>query len=155
VSQQNCAFCDARLAKRTGPVSQGARRLERLIDYLLRLDTTGRAQDDRKSLAERLARSTIPHLLHRVRHDFFRRLSGVPIGIESHKFHGPLNLSAWLANAAENHNGLVGILADRLAETAGLERAASPKQADLAALLQAAIRLHQSRRSPVEAWQVA
>ncbi len=164
VSQQNCAFCDAPLAKPTGPVSQGARRLERLIDDLLRLDTTGRAQDDRKSLAERLARcpapisaarSTIPHLSHRVRHDFFRRLSEGRIGIESHKVHGPLNLWVRLANAAGNHNGLVGILADRLAETAGLERAASPKPPDLAALLQAAIRLHQGRRFPVEAWQVA
>ena len=164
VSQQICAFCDAPLAKPTGPVCRGARRLERLIDDLLRLDTTGRAQDDRKSLAARLARypvpvgpatSTIPHLSHRVRYDFFRRLSEGRIGIESHKVHGPLYLWARLAKAAENHNGLVGVLADRLAETAGLERAASPKPPDLAALLQAAIRLHQGRRFPVEAWQIA
>lgn len=160
VPQQYCAFCDAHLAKPTGPASPGARRLERLIDDLLRLDTTGRAPGERKTLPERLATypvpvgrttSTIPHLSHRVRHDFFRKLSEGRIGLESHKVHGPRNLWARLANAAENHNGLVGVLAHRLTETAGLERAASPKPPDLAALLRAAIRLHQGRRFPVEA----
>ncbi len=151
VSQQNCAFCEAPLAKPTGPVSQGARRLERLIDDLLRLDTIGRAQDDRKSLDERLARcpvpisaarSTIPHPSHRFRHDFFRRLSESRIGIESQKAHGPPTRWTRLANAAENHSGLVGVLADRLSETSGLEQAAPPNPPDLIALLQAAIRLH-------------
>ena len=95
------------------------------------------------------------HLSQRVRHDFFRRLSERQIEARDPTERGPLNLWARLANATENHNGLVGILADRLAETAGLERAASPKPPDLIALLQAAIRLHQGRRFPVEAWQVA
>jgi len=163
VSQQTCAFCDAPLAKPTGAVGQGISRLERLIDDLVRLDTAGRAQGDRKSLAARFAkcpvpvgaaRSTIPHLSHALRHDFFRRLSEGRIGIERHKLHGPLTLWTRLANAAENHSGLVGVLADRLTETAGLERAAIPKPPDLAALLQAAIRLHEGRRFPVEARQV-
>ena len=163
VPQQYCAFCDAPLAKPTGPASTAARRIERLIDDFVRLDSAGRVQDDRKSLAERLARcpvpicaarSTIPHLSHALRHHFFRRLSDGRVGIERHGLHGPLTLWTRLANAAENHSGLVGVLADRLTETAGLERAAFPKPPDLAALLQAAVRLHEGRRFPVEARQV-
>lgn len=163
MSQQTCAFCDAPLAKPTGIVGQGIRRLERLIDDLVRLDTAGRAQDDQKSLAARLAiypvpagakRSTLPHLSHALRHHFFRRLSEGRVGIERHGLHGSLTLWTRLANAAENHSGLVGVLADRLTETAGLERAAFPKPPDLAALLRAAVRLHEGRRFPVEARQV-
>jgi hypothetical protein len=90
-----------------------------------------------------------------LRHDVFRLLSEGRIGIESHKIHGPQNLWARLADAAEKHSGLVGVRADRLTETAGLERGASPKRPDLVALLQAAIRLHESRRFPVEASPVA
>lgn len=159
VQQQYCAFCDAPLAKLTDPVSQGEMRLERLIDELLRLDTAECAQDDRKFLAARLmkhpvpvgaARSTLPRLSHALRHDFFPRPSASRIGIESHKIHGPLTLWTRLANATDSHNGLVGVLADRLTEIVGLERAGAPKPPDLAALLQAAIRLHEGRRLPVE-----
>jgi len=121
------------------------------------------AKDDRKSLAERLAKCQVPvgratstllHLSHALRHDFFRRLSEGRIGIEKHKVHGPLSLRTRLANAAENHDGLVGVLADSLTETAGVERAASPKPPDLAALLQAAVRVYEGRQFPVEARQV-
>ena len=163
VPQQYCAFCNAPLAKPTGPANTSARRLERLIDDLLRLDSAGRTQDDRKSLAVQLMKhqvpvgttiSSIPFLSHRVRYDFFRRLSEGRIGIEKHNVQSPLTLWTRLANAAENHSGVVGVLAERLTETAGLERAASPKPPDLAALLQAAVRLHEGRRSPVEARQV-
>lgn len=152
--QQTCALCDAPLAKPTGIVGQGIRRLERLIDDLVRLDRVGRAQDDQKSLAARLARcpvpigaarSTLPHLPHRVRHDFFRRLSEGKIEARDPVERGPLNLRVRLANAAANHNGLVGALADQLAETVGLRRAAAPRAPDLTALLRAAIRLHKDR----------
>ena len=133
MSQQTCVFCDAPLTKPTGMVGQGIRRLERLVDDLVRLDTAGRVQDDQKSLAARLvkfpvpvgsARSTLPHLSHALRHDFFRRLSEGRTGIEKQKVHGPQTLWTRLANGAENHSGVVGVLADRLMETAGLERAA-------------------------------
>jgi hypothetical protein len=116
VPQQYCAFCDAPLAKPTGPASTSARRLERLIDDLLRVETAARAQDDRKSFVERLARcpvavgpatSTIPHLSHRVRHDFFRRLSERQIEARHTTEHGPQTLWVRLARAAEKHNGLV------------------------------------------------
>ena len=126
MSQQTCAFCDAPLAKPTDIVGQGKRRLERLIDDLLRLDTGGRAQDDQKSLAARLAispvpprakRSTLPHLTHALRHHLFRRLSEGRVGIERHGRHGSPTLWTRLANAAENYSGLVGVLADRLTET--------------------------------------
>jgi len=160
VPQQYCAFCDAPLAKPTGPASTGARRLERLIDDLLRLDSAERAQDDRKSLAVQLmkhpvpvrtATSTVPFLSHRVRYDFFRRLSEGQSGIVGHKGGGPLNLWVRLANAAGNQNGLVKELTDQLAETAGLRRASSPRATDLAALLRAATQLHEARRSAAEA----
>lgn len=160
VPQQYCAYCDASLAKPTDPVNSGARRLERLIDDLLRLDSAGRAHDDRKSLAERLARcpvpvgpktSTIPHLSQRVRHDFFRRLSERQIKARDPTERGPLNLWDRLANAAGNHNGLVKALTDQLAETAGLQRTTCSRTPDLAALLRAATRLHEDCRSPVEA----
>lgn len=162
VPQQYCTFCDAPLAKQTGPASTSARRLERLIDDLLRLESAGRTQDDRKSLAVQLMKqpvpvgtaiSTIPFLSHRVRYDFFRRLSEGRIGAEKHNVQSPRTLRTRLANAAGNHSGVVDVLADRLTETAGVERAASPKPPDLAALLHAAVRLHEGRRSPVEARQ--
>jgi hypothetical protein len=60
VPQQNCAFCGTPLAKPTGQANTGARRLERLIDDVLRLDSAGRAQDDRKHLAARLSRYSLP-----------------------------------------------------------------------------------------------
>ncbi len=116
--QQYCAFCDAPLAKLTGPANPGARRLERLIDDLLRLDSAGRAQDDRKSLSVRLARypvpvgpatSTIPYLSHRIRHDFFRRLSEWQIEARDPTERASLTLWFRLARAAENHSGLVRI----------------------------------------------
>lgn len=158
VPQQYCAFCDASLAKPTGPASTGARRLERLIDDLLRLDSAGRAQDDRKSLAARLSRysvpvgpgaSTIPYLSHRVRYNFFRRLSERQIEARDHTERGPLTLWVRLARAAENHNGLVRMLTNRLGETAGLGPASSCREPDRAALLRAATRLHEDRSTPV------
>lgn len=160
VPQQYCVFCDASLAKTTDPANPGARRLERLIDDLLRLDTAGHALGERKTVPERLATfpvpvgtttSTIPHLSHRVRHDFFRRLSEGQGEIENHKSGGPLNLWVRLANAAGNYNGLVGALSDQLAETAGQRRASFPRATDLADLLRAAAQLHEHRRSPAEA----
>jgi hypothetical protein len=153
VPQQYCAFCDAPLAKPTGPASPGARRLERLMDDLLRLDSAGRPYGDRKSHAARLARypvpvgpttSTIPRLSHRIRYDFFRRLSERQIEAS-----GPQTLWNRLASAAENHNGLVRILTDRLSVTAGLGPASSSREPDLAALLRAATRLHEDRGTPV------
>ena len=158
VPQQYCAFCDAPIAKPTGPASTGARRLERLIDDLLRLDSAGRAQDDRKSLAARLSRysvpvgrgtSTIPYLPHRVRYNFFRRLSERPIEASDPTERSPLTLWVRLTRAAEIHNGLVRTLTDRLSETAGLGPASSSREPDLAALLRAAIRLHEDRSTPV------
>jgi hypothetical protein len=157
--QQYCAFCDAPLAKLTGPASPGARRLERLMDDLLRLDSAGRAQDDRKSLSVRLARypvpvgpatSTIPYLSHRVRYDFFRRLSERQIETRDPTERGSLTLWVRLASAAENHNGLVRMLTDRLSEAAGLVPASSSREPDLAVLLRAATRLHEGRNTPIE-----
>lgn len=156
VPQQYCAFCDAPLAQPTGPTSPGTRRLERLIDDLLRLHRTGQACTDRTSLPERLAEcplpvgttpSTIPHLSHRVRHDAFRRLSEGQAGSVRPEGDGPLSLWARLAETAAHHRGLVGALADQLAETAGLQKGASAAKPDLAALLQAATRLQSGRSS--------
>jgi hypothetical protein len=160
VPQQYCAFCDAPLAKPTGPASTGARRLERLIDDLLRLDPAGRAQDDRKSLAVQLmkhrvpvgtATSTIPFLSHRVRYNFFQRLSERQIEVRDPTERGPLTFWLGLARASGNHRGFFRTLRDRLGETAGPGRASSSREPDLAAFLRAAIRLHQSRRFPAEA----
>lgn len=158
LQQQYCAFCEAPLAKPTGPASPGARRIERLMDDLLRLDSAGRAQDDRKALSARLARcpvpvgpetSTIPYLSHRIRHNFFRRLSERQIGARDPTERGSLTLWFQLARAAENHNGLVRMLTDRLSETAGLGPASSSRAPDLADLLRAATRLHEYRSTPV------
>lgn len=129
------------------------------MDDLLRLDSAGRAQDDRKSLAARLARypvpvgpgtSTIPVLSHRVRYDFFRRLSERQIGARDPTERGSLTLWFRLARAAENHNGLVKGLTDRLGETAGLQPASSYRASDLAALLRATARLHEARSTPFQ-----
>lgn len=155
VLQQSCVFCDAHLGKLTEPASPGIRRLERLIDDLLRLHVAGHVHADRKSLPDMLAKCpvpvgmttlTIPHLSHQLRHDFFRRLSEGQIRIESHRGGGPLNLWARLADAAANHRGLVGALTDQLAETAGLQQAYSARMPDLAALLEAKSRLLQKQQ---------
>ncbi len=169
--QQYCTFCDSHLAKPTDPARPGARRLERLIDDLLRLDTAGRAlgvgRGERKTLPARIAicpmpigmtTSTIPHLSHRVRHDFFRRLSEGQSGIEIKKGGGLLNLWVRLANAAGNHNGLVNALTEQLAETAGVTaghfhqnaqsgRLAGSKVASLAKTAKEAITVGQGRLS--------
>jgi hypothetical protein len=163
VPQQYCAFCDAPLVKPTGPASTGARRLERLIDDLLRLDSAGRAHDDRKSLAVQLmkhpvpvgtATSTIPFLSHRVRYHFFQRLSERQIEARDPTERGPLTFWLGLARASKNHKGLVGTLRDRLGETAGPGPASSSREPDLAILLQAAVRVYEGRQFPVEARQV-
>ncbi|MFM7444620.1 MAG: TniQ family protein [Tabrizicola sp.] len=163
VPQQYCAFCDAPLAKPTGPASTGARRLERLIDDLLRLDSTGRAQDDRKSLAAQLmkhpvpvgtATSTIPFLSHRVRYNFFQRLSERQIEARDPTERGPLTFWLGLARASKNLKGLVGTLRDRLGETAGPVPASFSREPDLTTLLQAAVRVYEGRQFPVEARQV-
>jgi hypothetical protein len=155
VPQQYCAFCDAPLAKPTGPASTGARRLERLIDDLLRLDSAGRAQDDRKPLAARLSRysvpvgpgtSKLPHLSQRFRYNFFRRLSEGPSGTAGLKGNGPPILWVQLANAAGNHNGLVNALTGQLAETAGLQRATLTRMPNLADLLEAKSRLSRKQQ---------
>lgn len=52
MSQQTCAFCDAPLTKLTGIVGQGIRRLERLIDDLVRLNSGG-ARRTTRSLSQR------------------------------------------------------------------------------------------------------
>lgn len=158
VPQQYCAFCDAHLAKPTGAASPDARRLERLIDDLLRIDTVGRAHDDRRSLAARIAKypvpvgpgtSTIPYLSHRVRYDFFRQLSERQIETRDPIERGPLTLWVRLARAAENHKGLVRMLTDRLGETAGLGLATSTSTPDLAALLEARSRfLRKQQETP-------
>jgi hypothetical protein len=160
VPQHYCAFCDAPLAKPTGPASPGARRLERLIDDLLRVDTVGRAHDDRRSLAARIAKypvpvgpgtSTIPYLSHRVRYDFFRQLSERQIETRDPIESGPLTLWVRLARAAENHEGLVRMLTDRLGETAGLGLATSTSTPDLAALLEARSRfLRKQQETPLQ-----
>lgn len=158
MSQQTSAFCDAPLAKPTGLVGQGKSRLERLIDGLVGLDTAGRAQDDQKSLAARhskypapvgAARSTMPSPSHRVRYNFFRRLSERQIEARDSIERGPLTLCVRLTHAAENHKGLVRTLRDRLAETAGSGPASSSREPDLADLLRAAIRLQEGRSTPV------
>jgi hypothetical protein len=86
------------------------------------------AKDDRKSLAERLAKcqvpvgtatSTIPFLSHRVRYHFFQRLSERQIEARDPTERGPLTFWLGLARASENHKGLVRTLRDRLGETAG------------------------------------
>ena len=89
------------------------------------------------------------HLSQRVRHDFFRRLSERQIEVRDPTERGPLTLWVRLASAAENHNGLVRMLTDRLGETAGLGPASSSREPDLAALLRAATRLHEDRSTPV------
>ena len=89
------------------------------------------------------------HLSQRVRHDFFRRLSERQIEARDLTERGPPTLWVRLASAAENHNGLVRMLTDRLGETAGLGPASSSRDPDLAALLRAATRLHEDRSTPV------
>lgn len=93
----------------------------------------------------RTATSTVPFLSHRVRYNFFQRLSERQIEVRDPTERGPLTFWLGLARASENHKGLVRTLRDRLGETAGPGRASSSREPDLAALLRAAIRLHQSR----------
>jgi hypothetical protein len=90
-----------------------------------------------------------------VYHHFFQRLSERQIEVRVPTERGPLTFWLGLARASENHKGLVGTLRDRLGETTGPGPASSSREPDLAALLRAAIRLHQSRRFPVEARPVA
>ncbi|WP_160144668.1 hypothetical protein [Pseudogemmobacter humi] len=87
------------------------------------------------------ATSTILFLSHRVRYDFFRRMSEQQIEARDPAESGPLTLWVRLTRAAENHNGLVRTLTDRLSETVAQRRVISTRTPDLAALLEARSRL--------------
>jgi hypothetical protein len=100
------------------------------------------------------ATSTIPFLSHRVRHNFFQRLSERQIEARDPTERGPLTFWLGLARASKNHKGLVGTLRDRLGETAGPGPASFSREPDLAALLQAAVRVYEGRQFLVEARQV-
>jgi len=101
-----------------------------------------------------MATSTIPFLSHRVRYGFFRRLSERQIEVTDPTERSPLTFWLGLARAYENLNGLVRTLTDRLCEIAGPGPASFSREPDLAPLLRAAIRPHQTRQFPVEARQV-
>ena len=155
VLQQYCAFCDAHLGKPTGPTSPGIRRLERLIDDLLRLHIAGNAPDEGKSLPKMLTmspvpfgatRSSISRLSHDFRHAFFRRLTEGQFRREDDRSGSPGELWVRLADAAPNHKGLVGPFAMQLARSVGVQRPSSVMKPDLVALLRAATRLQADRQ---------
>ena len=80
VPHQICAWCGAALCKRTRPAANGVRRLERLIDDLLRLQASGHRMAEGRSLPDLLGSAcfqfsrrpmSIARLSHRDRYQLF------------------------------------------------------------------------------------
>ena len=156
VPHQICAVCGAALCKRTRPATDGVRRLERLIDDLLRLHAAGHRIGEGRSLPDLLGsasfqsgekRVSIARLPHRDRYQLFGQLTegrSIPFG----KRRSPA-ISCWkrVAQAAPTWRGL----AISFSEAALPRPAAGPCSASagphLADLVQAATRLHQKRQA--------
>ena len=157
VPHQICAWCGAALCKRTRPATNGVRRLERLIDDLLRLHAAGHRMAEGRSLPDLLGsacfqfgkqRMSIARLPHRDRYHLFRQLTegrSTPFGTRR----SPA-ISYWkrVAQAAPAWSGLVTSFSDAVLPRPKAGPCSTTAGPHLADLVQAAARLHQQRQVP-------
>lgn len=157
VPHQICARCGAALCKRTRPATNGVRRLERLIDDLLRLQAAGHRMAEGRSLPDLLGsacfqfgkqRMSIARLPHRDRYQLFQKLAegrSTPFGTRR----SPA-ISYWkrVAQAAPAWSGLVTSFSDAVLPRPKAGPCSTTAGPHLADLVQAAARLDQQRQVP-------
>ncbi|MBM1818233.1 TniQ family protein, partial [Sulfitobacter pseudonitzschiae] len=156
VPHQICALCGTALCKRTRPATNRVRRLERLIDDLLRLHAVGYRMSEGRSLPDLLGSAcfqfgrrpmSIARLPHRDRYHLFRQLTegrSTPFGTRRNPA-----IAYWrrAAQAAPAWRGLVTSFSDAVLprpKAGPYPTTAGPYLADL---IQAAARLHQKRQA--------
>jgi len=156
VPHQICASCGAALCKRTRPAADGVRRLERLIDDLLRLHAAGHLMAEGRSLPDLLGsacfqfgkqRMSIARLPHRDRYHLFRQLTegrSTPFG----KRKSPA-IFYWkrVAQASPAWSGLLTSFGDAVLPRPKAGPCPTTAGPNLADLVQAAARLHQKRQA--------
>ena len=156
VPHQICALCGAALYKRTRPAADGVRRLERLIDDLLRLHAAGHRLAEGRSLPDLLGsacfqfggkRVSIARLSHRDRYQQLRQMTegrSTPFG----KRRSPA-IFYWkrVAQAAPAWSGLVTSFSDAVLPRPKAGPCPTTAGPNLADLIQAAARLDQQRQA--------
>lgn len=152
VPHQTCASCGAALCKRTRPAADGVRRLERLIDDLLRLHAVGYRMAEGRSLPDLLGsacfqfgkqRMSIARLPHRDRYHLFRQQTegrSTPFGTRK----SPATFY-WkrVVQAASAWSGLVTSFSDAVLPRPKAGPCPTTADPNLADLVQAAARLDQ------------
>ena len=152
VPHQYCIHCGARLGKRTAPANPGVRRLELLVDDLLRLHATGHRLPGKKSAPDLLSadwfivgseKKSITRLSHRDRYLLFQSMADGSLPFEERRSNTAIAFWAQVASAAPTYRGLAESFTDAvMARSAPGPRTPSARP-DLAELVLAATRLHQ------------
>ena len=153
VPHQICALCGAALFKRTRPATNGVRRLERLIDDLLRLQASGHRMAEGRSVPDLLGsacfqfgkqRMSIARLPHRDRYHLFWELTvgrSTPFGTRK----SPATFY-WkrVVQAAPAWSGLVTSFSDAVLPRPKAGPCSITAGPNLADLVEATARLHQT-----------
>ena len=156
VPHQICAWCGAALCKRTRPAANGVRRLERLIDDLLRLQASGHRMAEGRSLPDLLGSAcfqfsrrpmSIARLSHRDRYQLFWQLTdgqSTPFGTRRSSA-----IIYWkrVAQVAPAWGGLVTSFSDAVLPRPKAGPCSNTAGPNLADLVQAAARLDQQRQA--------
>lgn len=151
VPHQYCTHCGAHLGKRTAPANQGVRRLEHLVDDLLRLHASGHWLPGKTSAPDLLGadcfivgseKRSIVRLSHRDRDLLFQRMADGSLPFEETRSNTAIAFWAQVAGAAPTYRGLAESFTDTV-----ISRSApgppTPARPDLAKLVLAATRLRQ------------
>lgn len=156
VPHQICAWCGAALCKRTRPATNGIRRLERLIDDLLRLQAAGHRMAEGRSLPDLLGSAcfqfsrrpmSIARLSHRDRYQLFQKLAeGRSTPFEKRRSSAIIYWKR-VAQVAPAWGGLVTSFTDAVLPRPKAVPCPTTAGKDLADLVQAAARLHQKRQA--------
>lgn len=156
VPHQICAWCGAALCKRTRPSTNGIRRLERLIDDLLRLQAAGHRMAEGRSLPDLLESAcfqfsrrpmSIARLSHRDRYQLFQKLAeGRSTPFEKRRISAIIYWKR-VAQVAPAWSGLVTSFSDAALPRPRAGPCSTTAGPNLADLVQAAARLHQTRQA--------
>lgn len=156
VPHQICAWCGAALCKRTRPATNGIRRLERLIDDLLRLQAAGHRMAEGRSLPDLLGSAcfqfsrrpmSIARLSHRDRYQLFQKLAeGRSTPFEKRRSSAIIYWKR-VAQVAPAWGGLVTSFTDAVLPQPKAEPCSITAGPNLVDLVQAAARLDQQRQA--------
>ena len=118
---QYCTHCSWHLGKRTAPANQGVRRLELLVEDLLRLHASGHRLPGKKSASDLLGadcfivgseKRSIVRLSHRDRYLLFQRMADGSLPVEEWRSNTAIAFWAQAGGAAPTHRGLADSFMD-------------------------------------------